>query len=289
MSKYLKIFLFVGVFLSLESEGKSIAEHDVPPADIKAGHVNFTSGITDSCKDPLVLTNIWLIGDSTVASKSGWGDFLADFVTKVNVRNLAKGGKSSKSYYKEKANRNRWRGNKNSVVSNISAGDYVFIQFGHNDKSLESSKHTDPGVAPGYEGSYRDFLELYIKETRAAGGIPILITPVSTMRFLEDGSHNRNRGEYPATVRQVGLDHSVPVLDLESRSSKLFNALGEKETLNLFGGFSNVKDDRTHFLAIKAPGITKLVAALLKEANIPLSCHVNASAVSNREIKKVKY
>jgi lysophospholipase L1-like esterase len=257
MSKYMHIFLFVGVFWSLGSEGKADA--------------------IDFCIDPLPLTNIWLIGDSTIESGSGWGDFLADFVTEVNVLNRAQGGKSSKSYYETEANLNGWRGKADSVMNNISAGDYVFIQFGHNDISSTPTKHTEPGVAPDYAGSYRNYLELYIAETRAAGGIPILITPVSTM-FFGFGSHNRIFGNYPFAIHQVGLDHSVIVLDLELRSHELFDALGEAETLRLYGGFRAELgvDDRTHFLPEKAPGITELVADLLQEANIPLSCHVSS-------------
>ncbi len=234
---------------------------------------NSTLNAAIPCKYPLVLTNIWLIGDSTVASDSGWGDFLADFVTEVTIHNMAQGGASAMSFYKTEANLNGWKGNEKSVLSNISAGDYVFIQFGHNDRSSEPAKHTEPGVFPDYKGSYRNYLDLYIKETRAVGGIPILITPVSTMYFLYNGAPKRIHIEYSFAMLRTGLDRSVPVLDLELRSSELFNELGEDKTLKRFGGFEGNKD-RTHFLPEKAPGITKLVADLIREANIPLSCHV---------------
>jgi hypothetical protein len=226
------------------------------------------------------VTNIWLIGDSTVASGSGWGDFLPDFVPDISVNNKAQGGQSSKSYYEAADNLNGWRGNANSVMSNISDGDYVFIQFGHLDQSTTPYKHTTPGDAPDYLGTYRTYLEYYINETREAGGIPLLITSVSTMYFSADGSHIRNHGDYPAAMLRVGLDNSVQVLDLEQRSSELFNSLGEAETLSRFGGFNAHLglDDRTHFLPEKAPGITQLVADLLQETNDPELNHIPVPA-----------
>ena len=125
-------------------------------------------------------TTIFVIGDSTAANKDttggkverGWGMMLqqcfdADFIV---VDNHAVNGRSSKSFLDE----GRW----DKVLEKIQPGDYVIIQFGHNDEKAQPTRHTDPGSTFDYN------LARYVRETREKGGIPVLMNPVVRRNFF---------------------------------------------------------------------------------------------------------
>lgn len=230
------------------------------------------AGGAPGCTTPLPTIKIWLVGDSTVATGSGWGDFLQDFLKSAgNAQNRGKSGRSSKSYYEE--GDSWWKSaNSKAVMKGIMAGDYVLVQFGHNDSKPEAYRYTDPGTAPAYKGTFRDYLELYIKETKAAGAIPVLVTPVSRMSFGSNGTLSRTHGEYPKAMRKVALDNATLLLDLEQRSYETFNALGKTQTLKLYAEDNST--DTTHFPPEKAGGIAKMVADLIGETKGPLACYL---------------
>lgn len=121
---------------------------------------------------------IFMIGDSTMANKSltggnperGWGHVLPGFFTEdIQVDNHAMNGRSSKSFIDE----GRW----DKVLSLIKKGDYVFIQFGHNDEKPKADRHTDPGTT--FDANLRKF----VNETRAKGGIPVLFNSIVRRNF----------------------------------------------------------------------------------------------------------
>ena len=127
--------------------------------------------------DKPVIT-IFMIGDSTMANKSltggnperGWGHVLPGFFSEdIQVDNHAMNGRSSKSFINE----GRW----DKVLSLIKKGDYVFIQFGHNDEKLSAERHTDPGTT--FDANLREF----VNETRAKGGIPVLFNSIVRRKF----------------------------------------------------------------------------------------------------------
>jgi len=214
---------------------------------------------------------VWLVGDSTVASGSGWGDALQPLLDdKATVVNLARGGRSSKSFYEE--DNNAWTEHPDAVMRHIESGDYVMIQFGHNDEKDGDELHTEPGEPPDYDDTFRAYLELYIDETRGAGATPILITPVSRMAFLPDGSHARTHGEYPAAMIQTASANGVTLLDLEEYSHLHFDAIGEAQTLDEFSDGSGT--DRTHFPPEKAWRVAEMVTHLLSESSSPLAAYV---------------
>lgn len=125
-------------------------------------------------------TTIFVIGDSTAAEKSkpaqnperGWGMVLQGFFDdKIRVDNRAVNGRSSKSFIDE----GRWQ----KVLDDLQPGDYVFIQFGHNDEKPKPDRHTDPG------STFDDNLRRFVNETRAKGGIPVLFNCVVRRNFLD--------------------------------------------------------------------------------------------------------
>ena len=142
--------------------------------------------------DPVSYTHLDVYkrqGDSTMANKKidggnperGWGMVLPGFFSEdIRIDNHAANGRSSKSFISE----GRWE----KVISKVKKGDYVFIQFGHNDEKADSTRHTDPG------STFDENLRRYVNETRAKGGIPVLfnsIVPVSythlNYAILRDG------------------------------------------------------------------------------------------------------
>ncbi|MEM9195108.1 MAG: rhamnogalacturonan acetylesterase [Myxococcota bacterium] len=242
------------------------AGSDRPTLDASSDSTASDAAVPESGRDSaatceaLSSSTLYLVGDSTVASDSGWGDALPDYLTgEAVVTNTAVGGRSSKSFYDE--------GRFDETRDALTDRDYVLIQFGHNDAKREAYRRTEPGAPPEFDGTYREYLERYIEETRARGATPVLVTSVSRMVF-SDGLQ-RTHGDYPAAMRAVAADHGVTLLDLEERSFQEFDRLGEAETLRLYAESS---DDRTHFPDDKAFRVAELVVELIRESPSSLAC-----------------
>ena len=206
---------------------------------------------------------VFLIGDSTVADKPavgsperGWGQVFPLFLREgVVVENHAKNGRSTKSFLRE----GRW----DSVLARLRPGDYVMIQFGHNDaKTADTNRYADA------QTEYRANLQEFIRDARSRDAHPILITPVVRRRFDASGEFFDVHGDYPIVVREVGKEENVPVIDLHARSMDLLKRLGPGGSAPLFlhfgpGDFSAFpagKQDDTHFTWRGAAQIARLVA-----------------------------
>lgn len=225
------------------------------------------------CPDPLPPIQVWLIGDSTVATNSGWGDFFGNYLdNKASAFNKALGGRSSKSFYEE--TNSNWNVQNESVMKKIKPGDYVLIQFAHNDEKKEAYRHTEPGESPNFNGSFRQYNEQYFSETRAKGATPILLSPVSRMVFGSDGKLKRTHGNYPDAARKIAADNQVILLDLEQKSFEIFDALGNTKTVELYGLYDGKASDRTHFPKEKGHRVTEMVIELLSKSESPLGCYI---------------
>ncbi len=153
---------------------------------------------------------IFLIGDSTMADKPladnperGWGQMFPMFFNdQVQIENYAKNGRSTKSFIDE----GRWK----TVYEKLQPGDYVFIQFGHNDeKKNDSLRYAEPHTA------YKANLLKFINESKEKGAIPILITPVARRKFDENNKLEKTHGEYPDVVREIAKTDNIALIDLE--------------------------------------------------------------------------
>lgn len=244
------------------SDAGSTAMPDLMTSDASADQA------LDECAQKPDLT-VWLVGDSTVTAESGWGGFFESFLDEgVNVQNRAIGGRSSRSFYDSSSS--KWGSDhEDAVLKSLAAGDYVIIQFGHNDQKNDE-RYTDPGEPPNFEGTYTDYLTRYIDDTEAVGASPILVTSVSRMTFGSDGVHSRTHGNYPAAVIRLATQRGIPVLDLEELSAMTFSGLGEEETLSLYAR----EGDRTHFYGDKARLVTEMVVSLLGDSDSPLRCRI---------------
>ncbi|WP_277211074.1 rhamnogalacturonan acetylesterase [Isoptericola croceus] len=212
---------------------------------------------------------IHLAGDSTVAPTDhgatsghpqipllGWGDELAAFVGD-DVRNFAIGGATTQSFRDE----GHWA----RVAAAMGPGDTVVVQFGHNDQ-----KHPDELAA---DGGYRRRLAEFVAEVRAAGARPVLATSVERRWFEADGSLRWTHGSYPATVRALGKELDVPVIELTVFTRWLYAWLGETASAALFphgaaaeAGLTVSDDltrDNTHFTTAGARYVAQYVAEAL--------------------------
>lgn len=237
---------------------------------------------------PLPTLTLHMIGDSTMANKPvipanperGWGQMLhMYFKDSVRVENYAQNGRSTKSFIAE----GRW----GKVLTAIKPGDFVIIQFGHNDEKTNS---VERGTAPF--GEYTTNLVRFIRETREHKATPILATPVARRKFDESGTLTNSHGVYPDAVRKVAEAEKVPLLDLCSATEKLLQRLGPESSKRLFdwipaGEFapdSKKLEDDTHFNAYGAGRVCDL-AVMEIEAKVPaLATHLNLSSKSTKPI-----
>lgn len=214
---------------------------------------------------------IFLVGDSTVADKpyangnpeKGWGQVFPLYLQEgVTVENHAVNGRSTKSFRDE----GRW----DKVLQKLQKGDYVIIEFGHNDQKSEDPKRY---AAP--ETDYRRNLERYIAEARAKGARPVLATPIVRRKF-ENGQLIDTHGKYPDVVREVAAAHNVPLLDLEKRTRELVQTYGEEKSKALFlhlgpneyASLPEGRTDDTHLSAYGAFRVSDLVAEEMQK-NLP--------------------
>jgi lysophospholipase L1-like esterase len=214
-------------------------------------------------------TTIFLAGDSTMSIKetkafpeTGWGmPFVYFWDSSINVVNTAKNGRSTKSFILEGI----WQ----SIVNQAAEGDYVMIQFGHNDEVKEK---TDRYTTPD---EYKNNLTKFILETREKKAIPILLTPVSRRKFDEKGVALQTHEMYSGLVREVAEKNDVILIDMDKKSIQLFQKFGVENSNLLFlklkpgehPNYPDGKDDNTHFNELGA----RLVAQLfLEDVNIKI-------------------
>lgn len=212
---------------------------------------------------------LFLAGDSTVADQdlspwASWGQFITQYFDhSMAVANYAASGASLASF----KGRKRWL----KILNLIKEGDYVLIEFGHNDQ-----KRKGEGIGPWK--SYTDLLKFYVKSAREKGGIPILVTPVERRNFDDDGMLIPTHGDYPAAVRAVARSLSVPLIDLTKITATLYNSWGKEDSKNAFVhypensfvGQGKALEDNTHFNDFGANEIALCVVDQMKHLGIGL-------------------
>lgn len=225
--------------------------------------------------DPITL---YLVGDSTMADKPtpeknperGWGQLLPQFFDDgVRVRNFAVNGRSTKSFIDE----GKW----DAVIAEVRAGDYVFIEFGHNDEKTDDPKrYTNP-----YTG-YRRNLERFVLETRARHATPVLFTPIVRRHFNDHGVLEDTHGAYPLVVRDVARDLQVPFVDLQLLTEDLVARAGPEASKGLYVWvtpgtnemYPEGRQDDTHLSVAGATDVARLAARALSVSGLPLARHV---------------
>lgn len=196
----------------------------------------------------------------------GWMQMMPELVKKdLIINNAAKSGRSSKSFRSE----GLW----DKVKEKIKPGDYVFIQFGHNDANKKDSlRLTDP------QTTFKENIRDYVNEVRAKNANPILFTSITRRTFDKNGKVTDTHGEYVTVVRELATEMNVPLVDLNKMTAELVQSLGPEESKKLYvhiqpGVFSKLpegKKDDTHLSKEGATEVAKLAIKGLKEIKSPL-------------------
>ncbi len=239
---------------------------------------------------------IFMIGDSTMANKDisndkqerGWGMMLMNYFDDgITVDNHAKNGRSSKSFITE----GLWQ----NVLDKIHPGDYVIIQFGHNDEKKDAKRHTDPG------STFDENLRKFVRETREKGGYPILLNSVVRRNFSgsktsvadDDLRDNTSKGlsegdtlidthgDYLISPRKVAEEMGVPFIDANKITHDLEQGLGVEGSKKLHMIFApgetpslpKGRQDNTHYSIYGASVVSSLLADAISEKVPELKSH----------------
>ena len=214
---------------------------------------------------PAMAQDIFIVGDSTASAygperypRMGWGQVLGDFYSDdINVVDLAKSGRSAKSYISE--------GFFADLEKQLGADDILLIQFAHNDQKTHSPERYAPA-----DTAFKGYLNKYIALARDRGATAVLLTPVVRRKF-EDGNLIPTHGKYPAAIHDLATESAVPLIDITRLSAQLVAGLGEQESKAIYLHFKTAEttvEDNTHFSERGAYAIAALVAQELGRLQI---------------------
>jgi lysophospholipase L1-like esterase len=229
---------------------------------------------------PRTAITIYLAGDSTMAQKlpekrpeTGWGEMLGKFFQagKVIIDNRAQNGRSTRTFISE----GRW----DDILKQLQSGDYVFVQFGHNDESKDKvDRYTPPA-------DFRANLIRFVSDVRRKKAFPILFTPVMRRRFDKSGVLQDTHGEYPDIVRSVATEYQVPLIDLHRRSARVLAEYGPEGSRRLFlqlrpnenPNYPNGIEDNTHFNPLGAEVMAQLAVEGIKDLKLDIAKYLKAN------------
>lgn len=209
---------------------------------------------------------VWLCGDSTMSIKdkrafpeTGWGmPFVHFWDSTVTVENLAKNGRSTSSF----RNEGLWQ----KVLDKAGDGDYVFVQFGHNDEVPTKKTYTT-------ETEFRNNLKRYVAEARDKKATPVLLTPMARRKFDSTGKIQGTHDVYAQIIREVAKEENVAMIDMDKKAQALYQQFGVEHSKLLFlqlkpGEHPNHpdgKDDNTHFSELGARLLAQMVLQEIRQ------------------------
>src|SRR5580704_4332435 len=213
---------------------------------------------------------VYIAGDSTVTDQAkepwaAWGQMLPRFFQEgVAIANHAESGESLKEFIGEKRLA--------KIMETIQPGDYLFVQFTHNDQK-PGPNHVDAFT------DYKSYLKLYINEARLRGAIPVLVTSMLRRNFGDDGKIVNTLEDYPDAMRQTSKEENVPLIDLNVMSKAFYEAMGPVKSVRAFVHYpagtypeqtAELKDD-THFNTYGAYELAKCVVEGIKASKLGIA------------------
>src|SRR5574344_1701217 len=218
---------------------------------------------------------IFLCGNSTVVDQdnepwASWGQMLPRFFDKdVCVANYAESGESSNTFMSARR--------LEKIASQMKAGDYIFVEFGHND---EKQRGDDKGPYKHFQKALRQYITL----ARTKGATPVLITPTQRRKFDNAGHLIDTHGEFPNAIKALAREEGVALIDLQQMTTLLFEALGDEQSkkafvhypARTFKGQTKAFEDNTHFNPYGAYQIAKCIVEGIRNADLPLANHIVA-------------
>lgn len=227
--------------------------------------------LVSAAKHPITL---YMVGDSTMADKTeltisperGWGQLFPTYLKgNIRVENHAMNGRSTKSFVDE----GRWK----LVLDRIHKGDYVLIQFGHNDQKKEDPKRFSTPE------QYEENLVRMVQEAQARGAKVILATPICR-RYFDKGEFQLRHGAYPDAARRAAKTTGVPLLDLEKSTAEWISGLGDEASKEFFMNvapgectkFPEGKTDNTHLRENGALVVGRMAAQMIVSQKVNPLC-----------------
>lgn len=215
-----------------------------------------------------VLT-VFLCGNSTVVDQDnepwcGWGQIFPRFFNEqVSVANYAESGETASGFIA--------RGRLEKLLTQVKTGDYIFVEFGHNDQK-------EKGDGRGAYLNFTDRLKDFVAKARAMGANPVFVTPTQRRSFDEEGKIVDTHGDYPDAMRKLAVEENVPLIDLHALTRTLYEAMGVENSIKAFvhypaNTFPNQPEplkDNTHFNPFGGYQIAQSVVYGMKQINLPL-------------------
>ena len=212
---------------------------------------------------------LWLCGNSTVVDQdyepwASWGQMITRWFTdEVAVANYAESGETATSFIAA--------GRLKKIVSLMKEGDYIFMEFGHNDQ-----KEKRPGSGAFYNYVYS--LKQFVDEARAKGVTPVFVTPTQRRSFDKNGKIQETHANYPEAMRWVAKDLGVPLIELHEMTRTFFETLGVEESkralvhypAKTYPGQQTAFADNTHFNPYGAYEISKMMVEGMKSLSLPI-------------------
>ncbi|MBQ9641078.1 MAG: rhamnogalacturonan acetylesterase [Bacteroidaceae bacterium] len=222
--------------------------------------------------EPADVPTVFLCGNSTVVDQdkepwASWGQMFTYWLTdQVAVANYAESGLTASSFYAQ----NRLK----KILSLAKAGDFVFIEFGHNDQK-------EKAAGSGAYYNFAHMLKTYVDQIREKGAVPIFVTPTQRRRF-EGNKIVETHGQYPDAMRFVAKDLGVELIELHDMTRTFFEALGVEDSKRSLvhypaGTFPNqgkAFEDNTHWNPYGAYEISRMIVKGIKELNLPLTKYI---------------
>jgi len=223
---------------------------------------------------------VYIAGDSTVMTyksgynlfpQQGWGGRLPDYFTSgVTFANKAIGGRSSKSFVDE--------GRLADILNQILPGDYLLVQFGHNDGSSDPKLHTDPFT------TYKQYLSMYIDGALQHHAIPALVTPMGRRNFDSNNKFINDFVDRCTAMKQLASEKAIKLIDLNTKSIAFYNSIGVPATTDVFlwlpagqyPNFPNGAQDHTHFQEYGAGQLARLVTQGIEENNLGIKAFIKS-------------
>lgn len=234
--------------------------------EINGDRPQITSIVIEKAED---IPTVFLCGNSTVVDQdlepwASWGQMIPSFFNdKIAFANYAESGESANSFIAA--------GRLKKILSLMKEGDYLFIEFGHNDQ-----KQKGPGKGAYY--SFMTNLKTFVDEARAKGAQPVLVTPTQRRSFNQEGKIKDTHEDYPEAMKWMAEKENVPLIDLHSMTRTLYEALGTENSKkafvhypeNTFPGQNKKLEDNTHFNPYGAYEIAKCMVEGIKKLDLHL-------------------
>jgi lysophospholipase L1-like esterase len=208
---------------------------------------------------------VFVIGDSTVCDQSrepfnSWGQMLTNFFQPdIAIANHGESGET----YRDSIGRRRL----DKMLSVMKPGDYMIMQFGHNDQKQIGKGDSGPFT------TYKAEIKVHVDAVRAHGGTPVIVSPMERRNYNADGSFKPTLSDYAEGARQAAKELGVAFIDLNAQSIRFYQALGKDKAYLAFAG-TGLQRDATHHDNYGSYELAQIIVQGIRDNHLPLAQHI---------------